>query len=89
MDPQTVKLPGADPLTADALGKFRVQTAATLADLTSARGVAPMAAQSLAAAAGARPNSGVSDKAFGSTLPAGFSVAGMAQYVGEPRGAVN
>ena len=39
MDPQTVKLPGADPLTADALVKFRAQTAGYLADLASPRGV--------------------------------------------------
>ena len=122
MDPQTVKLPGADPLTADALGKFRAQTAGYLADLASPQGGPSMAAQSSAAAAGGAagtpassqgnvtpatapastaalstgapridspPISATTNKTLGSALPAGFSVAGMAQYVGEPRGAVN
>ena len=112
MDPQTVKLPGADPLTADALFKFRAQTAGYLADLASPQGGAPMVAQSSAAAGGGAgtpaaipastaalrtggpqvgspPISAATNRALGSALPAGFSVAGMAQYVGEPRGAVN
>src|ERR1700728_327920 len=33
-DPETVKLPGAEPLPADAFGRFRVQTAACLAALS-------------------------------------------------------
>ena len=53
-DPQTVKLPGADPLTADALVKFRAQTAGYLADLASPQGGAPTVAQSSAAAGGRR-----------------------------------
>jgi murein DD-endopeptidase MepM/ murein hydrolase activator NlpD len=121
MDPQTVKLPGADPLTADALGRFRVQTAAYLADLESPQAGPAMVAQSSSADAGGAtgtfanspggtplatpgttaarrmgtpridspPVSATADKALGSALPPGFSVAGMAQYVGEPRGAVN
>jgi murein DD-endopeptidase MepM/ murein hydrolase activator NlpD len=122
MDPQTVKLSGADPLTADALGKFRAQTAGYLADLASPQGDPSMAARSSAAAAGGAagtpassqgnvtpatapastaalstgapridspPISATTNKTLGSALPAGFSVAGMAQYVGEPRGAVN
>ncbi len=98
MDPQTVKLPGADPLTADALGKFRKQTDAYLADLTSPQGGAPMAAQSSAAAAGCGAGTPANSQgnaapaaipASTAALPPGFSVAGMAQYVGEPRGAVN
>jgi murein DD-endopeptidase MepM/ murein hydrolase activator NlpD len=97
MDPQTVKLPGADPLPVDALGKFRAQTATYLAALpgngpataaqpalakTAADGIAapPLAAPPLAAPA-QRPSA--------SALPPGFSVAGMAQYLGESRGAVN
>jgi murein DD-endopeptidase MepM/ murein hydrolase activator NlpD len=77
MDPQTVKLPGADPLTADALGKFRTQTAAYLADLPDSQ-VGQAAAAASAAA-----------RAPEAALPPRFSVAGMAQYVGEPRGVVN
>ena len=30
MDPQTVKLPGAEPLQADAMGKFRAETSGWL-----------------------------------------------------------
>ncbi len=102
MDPQTVKLPGADPLTAGALGRFRAQTAGYLAALTSAQGGPAMVARSAPSDAGAAaalrtgapridspPVSAASNKAFGSALPPGFSVAGMAQYVGEPRSAVN
>jgi murein DD-endopeptidase MepM/ murein hydrolase activator NlpD len=101
-DPQTVKLPGAEPLSADVLVRFRAQTAAYLADLsapanapatakaaqapsanaraTAPNGVAPHPAAPPVAAIGAQP---------ASALPPGFSVAGMAQYVGAPRGAVN
>ena len=106
MDPQTVKLPGADPLPADALAKFRAQTARYLADLASPR--VAHGAQSSAAAGGAPANSGLGldralrtrpqsthrrsrrrPQALRSRSASGFSVAGMAQYVGEPRGAVN
>ena len=109
MDPQTVKLPGADPLTADALDRFRLQTAAYLADLAApqpgqATGMQAFASPARAGEASAKPSSAAhvrsvradappvaaaSAQAAESALPPGFSVAGIAQYVGEPRGAVN
>jgi murein DD-endopeptidase MepM/ murein hydrolase activator NlpD len=42
-DPQTVKLAGAGPLSADSMGRFRAATAALIADL-DAPGTAPLAA---------------------------------------------
>ena len=125
MDPQTVKLPGADPLAADAMGKFRTQTAAYLTSLSSpqngpataaqvqlanagtaaapadARPAAPFTASADAPGAtgdaergeaervGTPPGAAASRRTAVSALPAGFSAAGMAQFVGEPRGAVN
>jgi hypothetical protein len=117
MDPQTVKLPGADPLAADAMDKFRTQTAAYLTDLSSpGNGPATAAQRQLAnagtaaadhptasgtASAGAPgatgdaerigtpPIAAASHRSAVSALPPGFSAAGMAQFVGEPRGAVN
>jgi murein DD-endopeptidase MepM/ murein hydrolase activator NlpD len=114
-DPQTVKLPGADPLSAAALGKFRAQTAAYLADLPTLQTVpmaqaastapaagaarpvgaqpgaaAPLAGQPLAARPTPAPSVAASSRRTPvSALPPGFAVTGMAQYVGEPRGAVN
>lgn len=99
-DPQTVKLPGADPLPADVLGKFRTQTAVYLADLSTPQNGPVTAAQSRLAHAlapadaepaqiGAPPIAAASHRTAVSALPPGFSAAGMAQYVGEPRGAVN
>jgi murein DD-endopeptidase MepM/ murein hydrolase activator NlpD len=108
-DPQTVKLPGADPLSADALGKFRAQTAVYLADLSTPangpgsmaqtassnagvaaeRTTAPATAAPAAPSIAAPPISASARPAPVSALPPGFAVAGMAQYVGEPRGAVN
>jgi hypothetical protein len=117
MDPQKVKLPGADPLAADAMGKFRAQTAVYLTDLSSPRNGPATAAQGQLANAGTpaddRPTASgtasaevpgatsdaehigaptiaaASHRTAVSALPPGFSAAGMAQYVGEPRGAVN
>jgi murein DD-endopeptidase MepM/ murein hydrolase activator NlpD len=99
-DPQTVKLPGADPLSAEVMGQFRSQTAQYLADLPApANG--PAAAPTLASGAPSNPGASSSSStpptaapattpaAAVSALPPGFSVAGTAQYVGEPRGAVN
>jgi murein DD-endopeptidase MepM/ murein hydrolase activator NlpD len=114
-DPQTVKLPGADPLSAEVLGRFRAQTAVYLADLSSpqdssmAKGqlanaaaptaatptaaapaaAAPAAATSAAQRISAPPIAAASQRPAVSALPPGFSAAGTAQYVGEPRGAVD
>jgi len=44
MDPQTVKLPGADPLQADAMKKFRADTSGWLSELASPRPTAAAAA---------------------------------------------
>jgi murein DD-endopeptidase MepM/ murein hydrolase activator NlpD len=106
MDPQTVKLPGADPLSADAFGKFRAQSAAYLAALSAPQNGSAPAAQPAVVNAGAErlgppPNAAdrigapaaaaaqAAQQPAVPTLPPGFSVAGTAQYVGEPRGAVN
>jgi murein DD-endopeptidase MepM/ murein hydrolase activator NlpD len=42
-DPQTVRLPGAEPLQADALQQFRLATAPLLAQLTPATPAPPAA----------------------------------------------
>jgi murein DD-endopeptidase MepM/ murein hydrolase activator NlpD len=104
MDPQTVKLPGADPLPADAFGRFRAQTAAYLAALSAPQNGSATAAQPALANSGAGridpPPAAerisappiaapAARQPSTSALPPGFSVAGTAQYVGEPRGAVN
>jgi murein DD-endopeptidase MepM/ murein hydrolase activator NlpD len=104
MDPQTVKLPGADPLPADAFGRFRAQTAAYLAALSAPPNGSATAAQPALANSGAGridpppaaerisapPIAAPAARQLStSALPPGFSVAGTAQYVGEPRGAVN
>ena len=47
MDPQTVKLPGAEPLRADALGKFRAETSGWLWELLSPHSAALTAAPAL------------------------------------------
>ena len=99
MDPQTVKLPGAEPLSADAVGKFRAQTGAYLAALSAPRNGPATAAQPALANVGAgripappvaaSPVAPLGRQPAVPALPPGFSVAGMAQYVGEPRGAVD
>jgi murein DD-endopeptidase MepM/ murein hydrolase activator NlpD len=43
-DPQTVKLPGAEPLRADAMSKFRVETSGWISELASPHPAAPAAA---------------------------------------------
>jgi murein DD-endopeptidase MepM/ murein hydrolase activator NlpD len=47
MDPQTVKLPGAEPLRADALDKFRAETSGWLSELASPHSAALVAAPAL------------------------------------------
>jgi murein DD-endopeptidase MepM/ murein hydrolase activator NlpD len=47
MDPQTVKLPGAEPLQADAMSKFRAETSGWLSELVSPRSSALTAAPAL------------------------------------------
>lgn len=94
MDPQTVKLPGADPLPADALGNFRAQTAPYLADLPAPPNGPAAAAQTASANTAAEridapPVAAAPARPAVPALPSGFSVAGMGQFVGEPRGAVN
>jgi murein DD-endopeptidase MepM/ murein hydrolase activator NlpD len=68
-DPQTVKLPAAEPLRAEAMEKFHSDTAPLIASL-----FAPQRAESAAAVAAAS-----------SALPEGLSVAGTSQFLGEPR----
>jgi hypothetical protein len=99
-DPQTVKLPGAEPLAADALDRFHAQTAAYLADLSAPADASGKVAQSASAnprpaAPDSTPPRVASPAVAGirgrpaPSLPSGFAVAGTAQFVGEPRGAVN
>ncbi|HEX4151152.1 MAG TPA: peptidoglycan DD-metalloendopeptidase family protein [Steroidobacteraceae bacterium] len=94
MDPQKVKLPGADPLPAEAFGKFRAQTAAYLADLPPAPNTGPAKAQQ-ATVAGTAVSAAppipapATRQTAARSLPPGFSVVGMAQYLGETRGAVD
>src|SRR5580698_7316861 len=51
-NPQTVHLPGAEPLRAETLQKFRNLTAPLLADLSPAQGTATATATATAAAGG-------------------------------------
>jgi murein DD-endopeptidase MepM/ murein hydrolase activator NlpD len=74
-DPQTVKLPGAEPLRADAMGKFRLETAGWLAELAAPHPAAP------AAAAATAPSS--------SSLSRRLAAAGVSQYLGEPRASID
>ena len=71
MNPQTVRLPGAEPLRADSLARFRSAVAPFLDDLAAASGQPPSDTHSgtgenptmaAAAAAGAGPASGVREK---------------------------
>jgi murein DD-endopeptidase MepM/ murein hydrolase activator NlpD len=68
-DPQSVKLPAAEPLRAEAMEKFHSDTTPLIASL-----FAPKRAESTAAVAAAS-----------SALPEGLSVAGTSQFLGEPR----
>jgi murein DD-endopeptidase MepM/ murein hydrolase activator NlpD len=70
-DPQTVKLPGAEPLRADAMGKFRAETSGWLSELASPHPAEPAAAAS------------------SSSLPPRLTVAGVSQYLGEPRASID
>jgi len=70
-DPQTVKLPGAEPLRADAMGKFRLETSGWLSELVSPHPATPAAAPS------------------SSSLPPPLAVAGVSQYLGEPRASID
>ncbi len=105
-DPQKVKLPGADPLSADAMSSFRAQTAPFLAALTTPAGAttwaaanaqAPAARTAAAASASAQagaattpiPAAVTPPRPGASALPPGFAFTSTAQYIGEPRGAVN
>jgi murein DD-endopeptidase MepM/ murein hydrolase activator NlpD len=81
-DPQTVKLAGAEPLSADSMGRFRGQTAALVADLD-----APRTAPQTAAAAPAQSAS--SSDASSAANPAALSSAGSSQYLGGSRTSVN
>jgi murein DD-endopeptidase MepM/ murein hydrolase activator NlpD len=70
-DPQTVKLPGAEPLRADAMAQFRAETSGWISELASPHRAGPAAAPS------------------SSSLPARLAVAGVSQYLGEPRASID
>lgn len=85
-DPQTVKLPGALPLPPAAIARFRIATAPFLADLSAPDPGRPAAQPAgLAQAAGAaRPGAAAPEP-----LSPSFSVAGVAQYPGEPHASLD
>jgi murein DD-endopeptidase MepM/ murein hydrolase activator NlpD len=76
-DPQTVKLPGAEPLPTAALDKFRGESSAWLADLSLPPYQQPSGIQQAAA------------QAPSLSLPAQLSASGLSQYPGEPRISAN
>jgi hypothetical protein len=100
-DPQTVKLAGAEPLSADSMHRFREATAALVADLDSPRGAQQTASASPAEHPDSRAalpaeRSGPSAAADAPGTPAAnipfpaalFSASGS-QYLGEPRASLN
>jgi murein DD-endopeptidase MepM/ murein hydrolase activator NlpD len=82
-DPQTVKLPGADPLSADAMGRFHRETAAWLDALAAPQTQVRQAGLAAPTSSG----EAVPLVAPAETLSAPFS-AGESQFVGEPRTSV-
>jgi murein DD-endopeptidase MepM/ murein hydrolase activator NlpD len=60
MDPQTVKLPGAEPLQADAMAKFRADTSGWLSELASPHPAAAAAAAALSSLPSGLAAAGVS-----------------------------
>lgn len=94
-DPQTVKLPGAEPLRAESMGRFRAQTSPWLADLSEGQlspvqqaGLAEPPVPDLDEAPGVPGAAGAVQDALGaaSTL---LSAAGSSRFPGEPRSSVN
>jgi len=76
-DPQSVKLPGAEPLRPEAMAKFHAETAGWLQELAAP----PQTAHQ------ALPSTGTSTAAtsVAATSAAGIPIAGTSQYLGEPR----
>jgi murein DD-endopeptidase MepM/ murein hydrolase activator NlpD len=84
-DPQTVKLPGADPLSADAMGRFHIQTARWLDALAAPQTQVRQAGLAVPAGSGDAPVPPVDPQVLMSPpFPAGES-----QFVGERRTSVN
>ena len=89
-DPQTVKLPGAEPLPPEAIARFRIETAPYLADLSSPQTVPASSRQAgLPRGAPAAPPIDAAPQAPVSALPPSFPVAGMPQYMGEPHASLD
>jgi murein DD-endopeptidase MepM/ murein hydrolase activator NlpD len=91
-DPQTVKLPGAEPLSASAMGRFREQTAPFVADLDAPAGSPAMQTAAARpagqpAAAPAQPSRPAAPAdASGAAIPGTlYSATGSSQFLGEPR----
>jgi murein DD-endopeptidase MepM/ murein hydrolase activator NlpD len=84
-DPQTVKLPGADPLSADAMGRFHIQTARWLDALAAPQTQVRQAALAVPAGSGEAPVLPVDPQVL---MSAPFP-AGESQFVGERRTSVN
>ena len=84
-DPQTVKLPGADPLSADAMGRFHIQTARWLDALAAPQTQVRQAGLTAPAGSGEAAVPPVDPQAL---ISAPFP-AGESQFVGERRASVN
>jgi murein DD-endopeptidase MepM/ murein hydrolase activator NlpD len=94
-DPQTVKLPGADPLRAESMGRFRTQTAPWLADLSEGEispvqqaGLAQPPVRDLGEAPGVPGAAGAVEDALGAASVL-LSAAGGSRFPGAPSSSVN
>jgi murein DD-endopeptidase MepM/ murein hydrolase activator NlpD len=73
MNPQTVKLPGAEPLRAESMDKFRTATAALLSGLSAPATAMPAAATAANVSATAQPAPATSAHALGEPAPKGLA----------------
>jgi murein DD-endopeptidase MepM/ murein hydrolase activator NlpD len=89
-DPQTVKLAGADPLSADAMGRFHIQTARWLDALAAPQTQVRQAGLAAPTGSGEAAVPPVDPQALMSApFPAGQFPAGESQFIGERRTSVN
>jgi hypothetical protein len=73
MNPQTVKLPGAEPLRAESMDKFRTATAALLSSLSAPATAAPATAANVSATDQPAPAATTSVHAPGEPAPKGLA----------------
>ena len=73
MNPQTVKLPGAEPLRAESMDKFRAATAPLLSSLSAPATATPTTAANVPAAPAPAPSATPSARAPGEAAPKGLA----------------